>query len=48
MDKKEMVKILEVVLLMKDEVSEYDIMVNYGMGEYLKKARRIKEYIEKK
>jgi len=46
MEKQELTKILQTVLLLKDDVPEAKIMLDYGLGKYLNKAKKVKNYIE--
>lgn len=41
-----MIKLLQTILFLQDDVPEHKIMLNYGLGDQLNKAKRVKRYIE--
>jgi len=47
MTDKKIISILQAVLLLCDETSEYELLTKYDYGPYLKKAREIKKIIER-
>lgn len=45
-EKQKMIKLLQTILFLQDDVPEHKIMLNYGLGDQLNKAKRVKRYIE--